>query len=86
MRRSETTCGPKTSQGPQPTGEAVSELRKPQDSNVLAVCRRIVAAQAQDEALWSPRNIVEGYLVQELRTLHAAIEGDLTALAAAEDL
>lgn len=52
---------------------------------VLEVCRRIAAAQAEDDALWSPVGIVEAYTVQELRTLHRAVEGDLTAVAAIED-
>lgn len=51
----------------------------------LDVCRRIVAAQASDEALWSPQTAPEAYVVQELRTLHAAIEGNLLAKAAIED-
>jgi hypothetical protein len=57
----------------------------PTDAEVLAVCRRIVAAQAEDDALWSPSSIVEAYAVQELRTLHRAVEGDLTVMAAIED-
>jgi hypothetical protein len=52
----------------------------------LKVCQRIVAAQAQDDALWSPVGIVEAYVIQELRTLHRAVEGDLSAVAAIEDL
>jgi hypothetical protein len=53
---------------------------------VLTACRRIVAAQAEDEALWCPATAVEAYLAQELRTLHRAVEGDETAVAAVEDL
>lgn len=52
---------------------------------VLEVCRRIVSAQAEDDALWDPQSVVEAYAVQELRTLHRAVEGDLTAVAAIED-
>lgn len=52
---------------------------------VLAVCRRIVAAQAEDDALWDPSSVVEAYVVQELRALHKAVEGDLSVVAAVED-
>lgn len=58
---------------------------RPSDAEILAVCRRIVAAQAEDEALWSPQTVVEGYVVQELRALHSAVEGDLTVMAAIEE-
>jgi hypothetical protein len=60
----------------------------PSDEEILNVCRRIVAAQADDAALWDlqPQTIIEAYAVQELRTLHRAVEGDLTVLAAIEDL
>jgi hypothetical protein len=42
--------------------------------------KRIVDAQADDAALWAipiDQRISEAYLQQELRKLHAAIEGDL---------
>lgn len=58
----------------------------PDAEAILAVCRRIVNAQADDPALWCPQGIAEAYVVQELRTLHRAVEGDLTAVAAIEDL
>jgi hypothetical protein len=54
------------------------------DAEILAVCRRIVLAQADDECLWDPETVAEAYVVQELRTLHRAVEGDLTVLAAIE--
>lgn len=60
-------------------------MSTPSDSAILAVCRRIVLAQAADHALWDPRTIVEGYITQELRVLHRAVEGDLSAMAAVED-
>jgi hypothetical protein len=58
---------------------------KPTPQEILAVCRRIVAAQAEDGALWDPQTIGEAYVAQELRTLHRAVEGDLSVLAAIED-
>lgn len=58
----------------------------PTSDAVLAVCRRIVAAQAEDDALWSPVGIAEAYVVQELRTLHAAVDGNLDVAAAIEEL
>lgn len=59
----------------------------PNDAEILAVCRRIVAAQAGDDALWCEAgSIVEAYAQQELRALHRAVEGDLAAVAAIEDL
>lgn len=60
-------------------------MSDPTDGEILEVCRRIVAAQAEDGALWSPVSIGEAYVAQELRTLHRAVEGDLSALAAIED-
>lgn len=53
----------------------------------LRPLRKIVDAQAEDEALWAiypfgEQPIVEAYLQQELRALHAAVE---TALASVED-
>ena len=58
----------------------------PSAEEILTVCRRIVAAQAEDDALWNltPQTIGEAYMIQELRTLHRAVEGDLTVLAAIE--
>lgn len=40
--------------------------------------RYLVALQAEDEALWDPRTITEAYIVQGLRFLHRAIEGEWT--------
>lgn len=62
----------------------------PKCDEILAVCRRIVNAQAEDEGLWATNldgtlSISEAYLQQELRSLHAAVEGDLNAIAAVED-
>lgn len=37
--------------------------------------KRLVNEQAEDEGLWcNAQNVVEAYLQQELRRLHAAIE------------
>lgn len=48
---------------------------------VVANARRIVEEQALDEALWlvEPATILEVYLREELRRLHAAVEGDAEA-------
>jgi hypothetical protein len=41
----------------------------------LAEARDLVDKQAKDEALWCPAGTAfEGYLQQELRRLHAAVE------------
>lgn len=53
---------------------------------VMTVCRRVVAAQAEDGSLWNPVGVAEAYVVQELRALHRAVEGDLAARAAVEDM
>ena len=43
----------------------------------LRAAREVVAEQAEDEGLWFvARTAPEAYLQQELRRLHAAIEGD----------
>jgi hypothetical protein len=55
------------------------------DAEILAARRRIMNAQAADQALWAPMTVMEGYYAQELRALHQAVEGDLTARAAVED-
>jgi hypothetical protein len=67
--------------------QALVEVKAERDelAERLSVCRRIAAAQAEDDALWSPVGIAEAYVVQELRTLHRAVEGDLSAVAAIED-
>ena len=42
--------------------------------------RRLVDAQAEDEGLWFiAETVTEAYLQQELRRLHAAVEGDALA-------
>lgn len=57
------------------------------DNAVLAHAREVASAQAEDEALWSTSyGIVESYVQQELRTLTRAVEGDLSAVAAVDDL
>lgn len=50
------------------------------DNEKLKKIREVVNEQAEDEALWSIpigrlQNIAEAYLQQELRKLHALIEG-----------
>ncbi len=48
------------------------------ESERLRVAQKLVAAQAEDEGLWFvAQTAAEGYLQQELRRLHAAIEGKL---------
>ena len=52
---------------------ALAEARK--DTERLAAAQRLVDAQAEDAGLWFiARTAPEGYLQQELRKLHAAIE------------
>ena len=54
----------------------LNSLREPR----LTQVQRIVDEQAEDEGLWcQAANIVEAYLQQELRRLHAAIENDASA-------
>ena len=50
---------------------------------LLDALRCLVNAQAEDEALWCVADsIVEAYLQQELRRLHAAVEALLTNFSA----
>lgn len=45
-------------------------------ARALAAIRKLVDEQAEDHGLWcEARTIVEAYLQQELRKLHAVIEG-----------
>lgn len=66
-------------------GDPLPDEDEPSAEQILVVCRRIVSAQAEDGALWCPLTATEAYAVQELRTLHRAVEGDLAAAAAIED-
>lgn len=46
------------------------------DSERLAAIRAVVDEQAEDEGLWFvSESISEAYLQQELRRLHAVVEG-----------
>lgn len=53
----------------------VEELRK--DAERLRAASNVVNEQAENDGLWFiPDSVVEAFFQQELRRLHAAIEGD----------
>jgi hypothetical protein len=55
--------------------DALSDLLK-RDTTI----RMLVTRQADDDGLWfSAQTAAEAYLQQEMRRLHAVIEGDVTA-------
>ena len=65
---------------------ARAEARAAAAERKLAEVRALVEAQALDEGLWFiAATAPEGYLQQELRRLHAAIEGQSAARAAAAE-
>ena len=59
---------------------AVVRIEAEARAAALAEPRRLVDAQAEDEGLWFiAETAAEAYLQQELRRLHAAVEGDALA-------
>ncbi len=65
-----------------PVPDADERARLRERCEVLEAClrniREVVDAQAEDDGLWfEAQTAPEGYLQQELRRLHAAVEGDI---------
>lgn len=64
--------------------DAVADMGEQVD--MLAYARWVALVQAEDDALWCPVTVMEGYAVQELRTLTRAVEGSLKVTPAVLDV